>query len=273
MQYTFSENSEECVSKPVLPDSIKRGTSNFSKPGQEFVSDDIIIDGWYSLVAGSRLASNASGLKIGSCGTLFPIWLNGTHPTLTGEKSTVTACMKTYFDECDSLFPVQIINCGSHYNYYLKNTPANSAFCIEIIGSASDETLDISTTLVLYTTPTSLAIITTDYRGDTWSRPGNDTNFRDDSTRKQEFIIKATTIVFSAVILCPMIVLLIAFLFKLKKRNLRKMKVMDHENGKMPVFFIPTSNGWMKADEKNIKSFSEPLVVTDFDMLHFSTKK
>ncbi|XP_056015360.1 uromodulin-like [Ostrea edulis] len=54
-----------------------------------------------------------------SCGTLYPVWLNGTLPAVSEGSVTRTACKVGFSDCCSREYSIQIRNCGSFYAYCL----------------------------------------------------------------------------------------------------------------------------------------------------------
>ncbi|XP_071123915.1 uromodulin-like [Mytilus edulis] len=126
--------SPGCKYEPCLPANYKtinqweRSVGNL-KGGQ--ICDNILKPGWYRPVslAGNAMPTDCqkNGLK---CGTMFPIWMNGTHPA-ANKISNVTACVSNYNGGCcTSSYNIQVKNCGDFYIYNLKHTDSCSqAYC------------------------------------------------------------------------------------------------------------------------------------------------
>ena len=59
------------------------------------------------------------------CGTEFPGWLNGAHPTVTEGVVTRTVCYSSNSGCCqDSTTVIKVKNCSSYYVYELRSTPS-----------------------------------------------------------------------------------------------------------------------------------------------------
>ena len=85
--------------------------------------DSFLVTGWYRFrgAAGDRMPDKCVPLY--RCGTLFPGWLNGTHPTVTEGVVTRTVCY-TSSDCCLHSTIIKLKNCSSYYVYELRSTPS-----------------------------------------------------------------------------------------------------------------------------------------------------
>ena len=81
---------------------------------------DKTLNGWYRFqgAAGTKMATIC--LPTNRCDAAYPIWLNGSHPTVAEGKVTRNVCI--YKSACcDIFFPIQVKNCSSYYIYELYN--------------------------------------------------------------------------------------------------------------------------------------------------------
>ncbi|KAK3596910.1 hypothetical protein CHS0354_031689 [Potamilus streckersoni] len=301
-----------CMSNIILPQLVQRDKSYTVIFGEQFVSDDTLIEGWYMVPSGFQVSTNTSNMYIGSCGTYFPIWLNGSHPFITGDEVEVTACRKTFFHLCESPFPVKIRSCGSYYVYYLNSTQVNSAYCIGTHPSkAGDEVTTIAcvrtfsalcdpsfevriknceyyyayylqnTTLnsafcierlEIHTTGISTVSSKTtlqntsrlNFGGTTSSRPNSTAQTKTENYSDSLFILKTVAIVISTVVILPMAVIALLFLWKNKTRKNRFINALPLEKKNIPVSFVESSN---RLDTKIIL-MSDPVIFADMDAGH-----
>ena len=65
------------------------------------------------------------------CGTLSPVWMNGTHPSVSDGIVSRQVCADTGLGSCcDSSLQIGVKNCVSFFVYYLYPTPAcPMAYC------------------------------------------------------------------------------------------------------------------------------------------------
>jgi len=79
---------------------------------------DSRLDGWYRFqgAAGTKMVTTCPPMH--RCDTSFPIWLNGSHPTVAAGKVTRNVCINKS-PCCDIFFPIQVKNCSSYYIYKL----------------------------------------------------------------------------------------------------------------------------------------------------------
>ena len=80
--------------------------------------------GWYRVTgaAGTRIPERPPGVY--HCGTHFPGWMRGVHPSTPGDQVVATICFD-YGSNGDCISPVSttVINCGEYYLYNLPDTP------------------------------------------------------------------------------------------------------------------------------------------------------
>ena len=81
--------------------------------------------------AGTKIPEKSPGVY--HCGTDFPGWLSGKHPTSKYESvADVKVCFDNgiYGGDCYRSTQVIITNCGAYFVYYLQTTPAcNLGYC------------------------------------------------------------------------------------------------------------------------------------------------
>ena len=68
-----------------------------------------------------------TSLKWEHCGTEFPGWIRGTHPTDEGETVTVEVCFSSADNgndyDCWWSQNIEITHCGEYYVYFLPEAP------------------------------------------------------------------------------------------------------------------------------------------------------
>lgn len=107
-----------------------------------------LLNKWYK--SEYKLATSTPG--IGSCGTMNPIWINGTIPNVLEGKVTRTACVHTLIGSCDKSYQIEMKNCTIFYAYHLVPTTAcNERYCFE-----KSSSFPCTTTTTTTTTTTAL---------------------------------------------------------------------------------------------------------------------
>ncbi|XP_052073689.1 von Willebrand factor D and EGF domain-containing protein-like isoform X2 [Mytilus californianus] len=118
-QYTLIENEE------------KRSAGYITHISKDIpISDELLNETWYRVISdnGEIMPTYPPGTL--HCGTINPIWLNGSLPNEGEENVTLVACKQTQNDVCEEEIDIKIMNCsGGFYVYYLPNTTTNSAYC------------------------------------------------------------------------------------------------------------------------------------------------
>ena len=85
--------------------------------------DNNLITGWYRFqgAAGDRMPDKC--VPRYRCGTMYPGWLNGTHPTVAEGVVTRKVCYNWY-SCCYYSTIIKVKNCGSYYVYELQKPPS-----------------------------------------------------------------------------------------------------------------------------------------------------
>ena len=128
----FLLEEDGCTNYTVLSEA-DRAQGNAQPPHNR--SDYGLVTGWYRFqgAAGDRMPDKC--VLLYRCGTKYPGWLNGRHPTVAEGVVTRTVCYNGYSDCCDDSNIIKVKNCSSYYVYELLRTRYSfSRYC----GNAGD---------------------------------------------------------------------------------------------------------------------------------------
>ena len=97
---------------------------------------------WYrfSGAAGNQMAESC--VVVNRCGTYYPGWLNGSHPTVNEGVVQRTVCFRFIRFCCYFSTYIRVRNCGGFYVYELKPTKTffNLRYCGNGCGSSTPTT-------------------------------------------------------------------------------------------------------------------------------------
>ena len=91
----------------------------------EILCDNKLDKGWYRFEgdAGTRMPTTC--VEKGKCGTTFPGWLKGGHPTVADGEVDREVCFSAFSpDCCYGRKDIKVKNCSSYYVYKLDRTPS-----------------------------------------------------------------------------------------------------------------------------------------------------
>ncbi|VDI73227.1 Hypothetical predicted protein [Mytilus galloprovincialis] len=142
--------SNQCTDYVLLDGPEEEARSPLFGISGSAISDDRLATGWYrsNLTAGTDMTKDCPLLM--RCGTMYPIWLNGTIPAVSEGEVVRSVCKLSISGSCcDSSYnslTIKIKNCGDFRVYYLDTSgvPASSAFCFGDIPketTTSDQTV------------------------------------------------------------------------------------------------------------------------------------
>ena len=85
--------------------------------------DNKLKKGWYRFEgdAGTRMPTTC--VDKGKCGTSFPGWLKGGHPTVADGEVDRKVCFHAFLNCCNDHKQIRVKNCSSYYVYKLYRTP------------------------------------------------------------------------------------------------------------------------------------------------------
>lgn len=99
--------------------------------------DYLLPSAWYRLTAdsGSYLPESCPQPQNDVCGTQYPGWLNGIHPTAAEGVVARTVCFSTIAACCTYSETIEVKNCGDFYVYKLVPMPTcYSRYCVTNVG-------------------------------------------------------------------------------------------------------------------------------------------
>ena len=120
----LSQCSDPCITHGVLRNRF-RSTNYQIKRGDPALCDNTLKIGWYRFFGGNMPESKIDPYH---CGTIAPIWMNGTHPTVADGIVNRKACVNFMGRRkgCFIAIPIRVKNCSGFYVYYLK--PASGCY-------------------------------------------------------------------------------------------------------------------------------------------------
>ena len=119
-----------CSNYAVLNEADRAQGNAMQDPYENVKCDDNLVTGWYRFhgAAGDQMADKCV-LKY-RCGTWYPGWLNGTHPTVAEGVVTRKVCYSIHYNCCYWSNNIKVKNCGSYYVYELQKPPdCNLRYC------------------------------------------------------------------------------------------------------------------------------------------------
>jgi len=115
-----------CTNYEILNEA-DRAQGNAESPHNKF--DRSLVTGWYRFqgAAGDRMPDKC--VLENRCGTEYPGWLNGAHPTVAEGVVTRKVCYNLGYGSCCGYSTIiKVKNCGSHYVYELQRTSSFQYF-------------------------------------------------------------------------------------------------------------------------------------------------
>ena len=123
----FLPEVDGCTTYTVLSEA-DRAQENAERPHDK--DDNSLGTGWYRFqgAAGDKMPDKC--VLSYRCGTKYPGWLNGAHPTVAEGVVYRTVCYNSgYRDCCGSSNIIKVKNCGSYYVYELQRTCWHCRYC------------------------------------------------------------------------------------------------------------------------------------------------
>lgn len=120
----------QCTNYKLQSNQYKRSSSYQLTGTDVAISDSFLSEGWYRFQSGAGNDMVTSAPSLAMCGTLYPVWLDGSLPLQGEDTVDRTACVVGLTRSCESTIPIKIRNCGTYNVYYLRKTPnLASGYC------------------------------------------------------------------------------------------------------------------------------------------------
>lgn len=115
----------ECVNYTVL--TAHDRSSNYHN--YHVMKCDVNIPkGWYRFTGQSGTSIATSCVEKYHCGTQYPGWLHGNHPSVVEGRVTQTVCFRNDDSCCKWSVDVNVRNCSGFYVYEINKVPDICAF-------------------------------------------------------------------------------------------------------------------------------------------------
>ena len=130
----FAVDTHVCLNYTELNSPTRRRLANVAKKEHcdKRIERDWKGTGWYRITgeAGTKLVD--SSVDVLHCGTYASGWLSGGHPTVDEGEVARTVNFNCYGDSSRWSVDVKVINCNTHFVYYLVDTPlCHLGYCTE----------------------------------------------------------------------------------------------------------------------------------------------
>ena len=128
MFFLVNLSADVCQFHSVLEDYDR--DINYQTPPRNEKCDNNLNYGWYRFLNISGITMPTTCPPRDTCGTTFPGWLNGDHPTVEDGEVSRTVCFTRSLRRCcSSSHNIRVRNCTSFYVYFLVPTRCNYRFC------------------------------------------------------------------------------------------------------------------------------------------------
>lgn len=131
---SFAVRTHVCLNYNELNSPTRRSSYAIKSPRycDTIIRRDWKSTGWYRITgeAGTKLID--SPVDDSHCGTYGTGWLSGGHPTVAEGEVDRTVNFNYYGDNAKSSSDIKVVNCNTHYVYYLVRAPlCNLGYCTE----------------------------------------------------------------------------------------------------------------------------------------------
>ena len=120
--------ADPCYNYQNLSDANRK--SNYVAHEYQEMCDSDLLEGWYRFVAAAGTKMPTTRVPRFRCGTNWPGWLDGAHPTVKDGKVRRKVCFNDRSNGCRYFADIFVKNCGSYFIYKLSPSPGcPSRYC------------------------------------------------------------------------------------------------------------------------------------------------
>ena len=128
MQFLFHFVADPCYQYKNLSDASRK--RSYITPVYQEVCDDQLPEEWYRFVGAAGTKMPTTRVLAFRCGTVFPGWLDGAHPTVEDGEVGRKVCFSDRSNGCQYSNNILLKNCGSYFIYELLKPPGcDSRYC------------------------------------------------------------------------------------------------------------------------------------------------
>ena len=128
MQFLFHFLADPCYQYKNLSDASRK--SSYITPQYQEVCDDQLPEEWHRFVGAAGTKMPTTRVSAFRCGTAWPGWLHGAHPTVEDGEVFRTVCFSDRSTGCKFSRDISIKICGSYFIYKLHPPIyCNSRYC------------------------------------------------------------------------------------------------------------------------------------------------
>ncbi|XP_021375796.1 mucin-2-like [Mizuhopecten yessoensis] len=132
-QTTGDPVSDPCLTYEEFQVDYKRSPDHIATVYEDSLCDVLVREKWYRFVgeAGGDMTNDRESLMTNSCGTVYPLWMDGEIPEVAEGIVDRRVCLKSVFSSCHKSFTIQVKNCCSYRVYYLHSANmCPSSYCV-----------------------------------------------------------------------------------------------------------------------------------------------
>lgn len=123
--------SDPCSSYSLKVRQYKRSSNYTIQSNDIAISDNFLSEGWYRFASGAGNDTVTWAPSIYQCGTIYPMWMNGTLPTELDGEVNRTVCIVGFYESCSKTLAIKVKACRGYRVYYLVPAPQTSTgYCI-----------------------------------------------------------------------------------------------------------------------------------------------
>ncbi|XP_069110972.1 von Willebrand factor D and EGF domain-containing protein-like isoform X2 [Argopecten irradians] len=138
---------DPCLTQQVLPDMDQRGINSSLGQSRHLIDDhfNIPTGGQWFRVESQHMLNDVSLIhEFKACGTVFPIYLKGSLPSIGDGVVDRIACTVGFGSECQYSMNIKIKMCGGYSVYFLQRPDStSSAYCFLYPDKSFPKKLDI----------------------------------------------------------------------------------------------------------------------------------
>ena len=127
MQLSFRFAADHCYDYKNLTEANRK--ISYSTPYGSEECDSQLPEGWYRFVGAAGTKMPTTRVPAYRCGTGWPGWLDGAHPTVEDGEVHRKVCFSDRSTGCKYSKVTTVKNCGSYFIYELSPPPCFSRYC------------------------------------------------------------------------------------------------------------------------------------------------
>ncbi|XP_062574921.1 uromodulin-like [Saccostrea cucullata] len=239
--------SNPCTNYVTLSGEVKRSSAYIlPNASATAICDTFLEEKWYRInsTVGNDIVQTCQSMT--HCGTMFPLWMNGTLPLVSDGEVDRMVCQSGILGCCEISLTIKVRNCGTFYVYFLRKPsgcPVSYCFGTHPINSTDETIIQTTDETTIQTTDA----YTTDFIQSTTKPNESSISIAKDVDSGSNYV-EIVFIVLGVVLGVRLPVIVIVFYIWNRQKKQSRVDSLHNNHSNEGENYLPSENAYQTSD-------------------------